>query len=57
MASLIGGILLLAFGVALIVAMFTDTAVADILGNAFLLVLGYFFGQSTTRAGRGAEQG
>jgi hypothetical protein len=48
MASLIGGILLLAFGVALIVAMFTGTAVANILGNAFLLVLGYFFGQSTT---------
>jgi hypothetical protein len=50
-ASLVGAIILLALVTALIVAMFTHTVVPGLVTNAFLLVLGYFFGHSSTRAG------
>lgn len=48
-ASLLGAFLLLVLGVALIVAMFTNTAPPEIVTSAFLLILGYFFGQTTDR--------
>ena len=48
-ASIIGALLLLALGIALIVAMFIHTAPTDVVMNAFLLILGYFFGQATSR--------
>jgi uncharacterized membrane protein len=48
-ASFIGALLLLAFGVALIVSMFTHTPPTEVVTNAFLLILGYFFGQATGR--------
>ncbi len=50
MASIVGAILLLALAVVLAVGMFTHTAPPDVIANAFLLVLGYFFGQTTTQA-------
>jgi hypothetical protein len=45
-ASLVGGLLLLALATTMIVAMFSDTAVSQIVSNAFLVILGYFFGQA-----------
>jgi hypothetical protein len=36
-------------GVALVVAMFVGTTATAVVTNAFLLILGYFFGQSVAR--------
>lgn len=46
-AAIVGGVLLLSFALAVIVAMFTDTQTSDIVQNSFLLILGYFFGAAT----------
>jgi hypothetical protein len=48
-ASIVGGILLLALGAAMIVAMFMQVEVSQTVANAFLLILGYFFAQSMLR--------
>ena len=48
-ASIAGGLLLLVLGISLIVAMFVGTTPTDVVTNAFLLILGYFFGQSVAR--------
>jgi hypothetical protein len=45
-ASIIGAMLLLGLGVALVVAMFTHTSITEVVANSFLLILGYFFGQA-----------
>jgi hypothetical protein len=45
-ASLVGGFLLIALAATMIVAMFAGTAVSEIVSNAFLVILGYFFGQA-----------
>jgi CheY-like chemotaxis protein len=55
MASIVGGLLLVVLSVALIVAMFTNTAPPEVVVNAFLLILGYFFGQSAARS-RGSKE-
>jgi hypothetical protein len=47
-ASIIGALLLLSLGIALIIAMFTHTIASQIVTSSFLLILGYFFGQSGT---------
>ena len=49
MASIAGGILLLLLAGSLIVAMFVGTATSEVVSNAFLVILGYFFGQSVGR--------
>lgn len=49
-ASIMGAILMLFITLAIIMGMFTGKAAPDILGNAFLVILGYFFGQSVQRA-------
>jgi hypothetical protein len=46
-ASIAGVVLLVGLGIALVVAMFIGTPVAEVVSSAFLLILGYFFGQST----------
>lgn len=53
-AVLIGGLLLTVIATALLIGMFTNTAVPEIVSSAFLLILGFFFGQtaSTGRSGR-----
>ncbi len=56
-ASIIGAFLLLALGVALIIGMFTETAPTEVVTNAFLLILGYFFGQATGRTEVASERG
>ncbi len=48
-ASIVGAILLLIFAATLVVAMFVGTTATDVVTNAFLLILGYFFGQSVAR--------
>ncbi|MGW4325434.1 hypothetical protein ACWEKR_06030 [Nocardia sp. NPDC004573] len=48
---LIGSVLLVIMMVAVIVGMFSHTAVPEILSSAFLLILGFFFGQSASRRG------
>lgn len=50
-AVLVGGVLLVGMAVALIIAMFIHTPVPEILASGFLLILGFFFGQNSTRAG------
>lgn len=50
-AVLVGGLLLLGIAGALVVAMFTHTTVPEILSSGFLLILGFFFGQNSTRGG------
>ncbi|WP_291728326.1 hypothetical protein [Bernardetia sp.] len=45
-ASILGGFLLLIMSISFIVAMFTGTEISNIVESAFLLILGYFFGQS-----------
>lgn len=49
-AVLIGGLLLLLITVTLIIGMFAHTQTPDILANGFLLILGFFFGQTSHRA-------
>lgn len=46
-ATIIGGILLLVITVAHVTAIFSKFSIPEILNNAFLIILGYFFGQST----------
>lgn len=46
-ATIIGGILLIIIIVAHITAIFSRLSIPEILNNAFLIILGYFFGQST----------
>jgi len=49
-ATLVGALLLLVIGAAVLVSMFLGTKTPDLISNTFLLVLGYFFGQSTSKA-------
>jgi hypothetical protein len=46
-STIIGGILLLIIMVAHVTAIFSKFPIPEILNNAFLVILGYFFGQST----------
>lgn len=48
-ATIIGGMLLLVLAGSLIIAMFIGTEISEIVTNSFLVLLGYFFGQSTAR--------
>lgn len=49
MASVIGALLLVALAAVLIIGMFTHTTTPEIITSAFLLILGYFFGQTVAR--------
>jgi hypothetical protein len=48
-ASIVGGVLLLALGAAMIAAMFMAIEVSEPVATAFWLILGYFFAQSVLR--------
>ena len=48
-ATIIGGVLLILLVLAQLIAMFTGTESPEIVSNAFLIILGYFFGQSVSR--------
>jgi hypothetical protein len=51
-ATIIGAFLLVVLTFALLVAMFTKHAQLEVLANSYLLILGYFFGQSANRSRR-----
>ena len=56
-AAIVGGVLLISFATAVIVAMFTDTSTTDVVQNSFLLILGYFFGAAVRgRPGGASDQ-
>jgi hypothetical protein len=46
MAALVGPILLIVLGLTLVIAMFTGTTMVPTIENAFLIILGYFFGSA-----------
>ena len=48
-ATVVGSILLLLITIALLIAMFTGVEPTEIISNAFLVLLGYFFGQTVSR--------
>ncbi|MBD2103593.1 hypothetical protein [Leptolyngbya sp. FACHB-261] len=50
-ATILGGILLFIILIAHVTAIFTKFSIPEILNNAFLIILGYFFGQSTNEKG------
>jgi hypothetical protein len=45
----VGAALLVVLAATIIVAMFMKIEVSTLLSNSFLIILGYFFGQSTER--------
>ncbi|MGW2563091.1 hypothetical protein ACWCXB_28415 [Streptomyces sp. NPDC001514] len=47
MAPMIGALLLVGLAVTLVVAMFAKVEVSALVSNSFLIILGYFFGQSS----------
>lgn len=49
-ATIVGAFLLVAITIAIIVANFMGVAVSQILSSAFLVILGYFFGQAVGKA-------
>ncbi|MFF4194198.1 hypothetical protein [Nonomuraea sp. NPDC001831] len=55
-AILIGAVLLILLGVALVIAMFTATAIPELVASAFLVILGFFFGQTTSGARANADR-
>ncbi|MFI5778121.1 hypothetical protein [Nocardia sp. NPDC051570] len=55
-AVLIGAVLLGLITLTLIFATFTHTQMPDIFANAFLLILGYFFGQTTSSRERSSSR-
>ena len=54
-ATIIGAILLFSLTIVLIVVAFRHTSLPEIINNAFLLILGYFFGRETNRANTAKE--
>ena len=56
-ASIVGGVLLVVIVVALLVAMFAGKTDAKIIENGFLVILGYFFGQTVVKARQGKAGG
>lgn len=51
-ATIVGGFLLIGLTITMIVASFTRITISEILSNAFLVILGYFFGQAVGKADR-----
>lgn len=56
-AVLIGGLLLFLLTGSLVVGMFMKIQAPEILANAFLLILGFFFGQSASGGGKPERSG
>lgn len=54
-ATIVGGVLLLLLAAVLTVAMFTNVAASAVISNSFLLILGYFFGQTVARGSTGGN--
>jgi len=54
-ATVVGSILLLTITISLLIAMFTGTTPTDIVSNAYLVLLGYFFGQTVGKKQSGED--
>ncbi|MFE2994192.1 hypothetical protein ACFXG4_04160 [Nocardia sp. NPDC059246] len=54
-AVLVGALLLVGFSIVLVVAMWTHTAVPEVVVNMLLLILGFFFGQTTSGRSKASE--
>lgn len=54
--TIIGAVLLLMITLTLIIAMFLSKETTDILNNAFLLILGYFFGQTVSKSAKKTDE-
>jgi hypothetical protein len=48
-ATIVGSLILVLFAGSVVWAMFSHTQVTEIVSNAFLVLLGYFFGQTVAR--------
>jgi hypothetical protein len=55
-ATIVGSILLVIIVISILVAMFLDIQTTEIVNNGFLVLLGYFFGQTISRAARADTQ-
>jgi hypothetical protein len=55
-ATVVGSLLLVILTVSQLVAMFLKVPSTDIVNSGFLLILGYFFGQTISRASTRAEE-
>lgn len=49
-ATIVGSLLLFVIAVSLLIAMFKGVATSEIINNSFLVILGYFFGQTVSRS-------
>ncbi|MCE0768114.1 hypothetical protein LWC35_35250 [Pseudonocardia kujensis] len=49
-ASILGSIILAGLTITMIIAMFIDRPVPELLSNTFLVVIGYFFGQAASKS-------
>ncbi|MEV6659461.1 hypothetical protein [Nocardia fluminea] len=54
-AVIVGAFLLIGLATVLSFAMFSHTEIPEILSSAFLLILGFFFGQNTSRGGSSGD--
>ncbi|MFI7527495.1 hypothetical protein [Nocardia salmonicida] len=55
MAVIVGAFLLVGLATVLTIATFSHTAIPEILSSAFLLILGFFFGQNSSRGGSSGD--
>jgi hypothetical protein len=56
MATIVGSLLLIILAVAQLIAMFKNIPTTEIVNNSFLIILGYFFGQTVSRASKDDEK-
>lgn len=55
-ATVVGSLLLLVLAIAQLIAMFYKVQTTEIVNNAFLIILGYFFGQTISRASQEGDK-
>ncbi len=51
-ATIVGSVLLLILAITQLIAMFRSIETTEIVNNAFLIILGYFFGQTVSRSSK-----
>jgi hypothetical protein len=56
MATIVGSLLLLILAITQLIAMFQKIETTEIVNNAFLIILGYFFGQTVNRTSKDNER-
>ena len=56
-ATIVGAILLIAIFAFIVASSTTGTAVPELISNAFLVILGYFFGQAKSEGGQAETRG